>query len=101
MEYEKDIWNWQWYSGWHIHPISRATCPTEHVAQQETIMSAEEIEDRSDHDLLELFSRWKGNIDHIGLKPFIINLNSSGSRIKIIAESFSVEKIGSQEISGD
>ena len=31
MKHEKDVWNLRWYSGWHIHPIRKATCPSEHV----------------------------------------------------------------------
>ena len=35
MKSEKDVCNWRWYSGWHIHPIRKSTCPSEHVAKRE------------------------------------------------------------------
>jgi len=46
-----------------------------------------------DEDLAFLYSKWKGMINNIKLNSYIINLNSTGGQIKIIAKSFMVIEI--------
>lgn len=57
------------------------------VVADETILNA--IELASDNqDLVNFYSKWKGAMDNVKLKTYKIELNSTGSNIKIIAKSF-------------
>ena len=56
----------------------------------DTIRNAEMLDD-NDEDLVNFYSIWKGFRDHIKLNVYVINLNTSGGKIKVIAKSFRVE----------
>ena len=56
----------------------------------DTIRNAEML-DNNDEDLVNLYSTWKGFRDHIKLNVYVINLNTSGGKIKIIAKGFRIE----------
>lgn len=57
------------------------------IIAHETILDAIELEN-SDEDLKKFYSSWKGHFDDIKLRVFLIDLNSTGGKIKIICESF-------------
>ena len=59
------------------------------IVANETILDAMELEN-SDEDLKNFYSSWNGLFDDIKLRVFLIDLNSTGSKIKIICESFKV-----------
>jgi len=46
----------------------------------------------NDEDLVNFYSTWKGLRDNIKLNVYVINLNTSGGKIKIIAKDFRIEK---------
>ena len=50
-----------------------------------------EMLDNNDEDLVSFYSTWKGFRDHIKLNVYVINLNTSGGKIKIIAKNFRIE----------
>ena len=52
----------------------------------ESILTA--YEENDSLDLVNLYSKWKGNLDDIKLLFYQFELNTSGSCIKIIAKSF-------------
>jgi hypothetical protein len=56
----------------------------------ESILFFAQLEKNND-DLLNFYSKWKGAYDHFDLNCYVIELNSTGSTIKIIAEGFIVE----------
>jgi len=62
------------------------------IVADETILNAFSMND-DDEDLAFLYSKWKGMINNIKLNSYIINLNSTGGQIKIIAKSFMVIEI--------
>ena len=62
------------------------------IISSETILDASSLE-ADDEDLLNLYMNWKGLIDNIKLTAYLINLNSTGGWIKIIAKAFKVIKI--------
>jgi len=47
--------------------------------------------DNNDEDLVNLYSIWKGFKDHIKLNVYVINLNTSRGKIKIISKGFRIE----------
>ncbi|HTM67631.1 MAG TPA: hypothetical protein VL093_14995 [Flavipsychrobacter sp.] len=58
------------------------------IVCNETILNAALL-DSNDEDLRQFYLKWKGRMDDITLNPYMIELNSTGGRIKIIAKSFS------------
>ena len=61
------------------------------IVAEESILSALTL-GVNDTDLISLYTKWKGLINDVKLNVYIINLNSSGGLIKIIAKSFKVTK---------
>ncbi|HSU28161.1 MAG TPA: hypothetical protein VLJ68_07255 [Chitinophagaceae bacterium] len=59
------------------------------VVAQETILNAFVLDD-NDSDLVGFYSKWKGAMDSVKLKCYLINLNSTGGVIKIISKSIRV-----------
>ena len=55
----------------------------------ESILNAYEANE-DDKILTDLFSKWKGLINDIELKGYVINLNSTGSEIKIVAKGLKI-----------
>jgi hypothetical protein len=47
----------------------------------------------SDEDLINFYSLWKDARDKVKLNVYLIELNSTGGTIKIIAKSFRVDKL--------
>ncbi len=62
------------------------------IVADENILHAKVLSD-SDPDLVSLYNRWKGLINDIKLTTFLIELNSSGGMIKIIAKRYNVKKM--------
>ena len=48
--------------------------------------------DNNDEDLVNFYSTWKGLRDNIKLNVYIINLSTSGGKIKIISKGFRIEE---------
>lgn len=59
------------------------------IVADETILSAC-IGDEKDPDLVSFYSKWNGLMDNICLNSYLINLNSTGGVIKIIAKGFKI-----------
>jgi len=59
------------------------------IVASECILNAFEA-DENDPDIIDLYAKWKGMLDKVELHGYVINLNSSGSEIKILAKSFEV-----------
>ena len=59
------------------------------IIADETIRYASVLE--NDNDLSILYSKWKGHLNQIKLNVYFFELNSSESKIKIIAKGFRVE----------
>jgi hypothetical protein len=59
------------------------------VVAQESILNAF-VTDRDDKDLINISSKWQKYVDGIKLYCYVINLNSTGGEIKIIAKEFKV-----------
>ena len=59
------------------------------IVADETILNAF-IGDETDQDIINFYSKWKGLMDNIDLNSYLINLNSTGGIIKIIANRFKV-----------
>lgn len=59
------------------------------VVADESILDAFLLE-RTDEDLINLYSKWKGAIDDIELNVYLISLNSTGGEIKIISRGFDI-----------
>jgi hypothetical protein len=57
------------------------------IIADETIMHAFAVSS-NDSDLSLLYEKWKGAINNVKLNAYTIQLNSSGSQIKIIAKDF-------------
>lgn len=57
------------------------------IIAEDSILDAK-ILDKNDADLQNFHSKWKGLLDHLSLNIFYIELNTSGSIIKIIAEGY-------------
>lgn len=55
------------------------------IIANETIYNAH-IAPSDDPDLLHFYKKWKGGFDHIKLNCYIIETNSTGGEIKILAE---------------
>ncbi|WP_114751144.1 hypothetical protein [Pleomorphovibrio marinus] len=62
------------------------------IVADETISHAVELEE-SDQDLNNIYSKWRGIIDDKKLKVYKFSLNSTGSKIKIIAKGFREYKL--------
>ena len=60
------------------------------IIADETVKHGSILE--NDDDLSALYSKWKGCLNHIKLYVYLIELNSSGSKIKIIAKKIRVEE---------
>ncbi len=61
------------------------------IIAEESILNAYVI-DNNDKDLAHLNERWKNSINISELRVFILNLNSTGGTIKIIAKNFHICK---------
>jgi hypothetical protein len=59
------------------------------IVSDETILNAIVLEEDNE-DLINFYSKWKGTLDSVKLNVYKINLNSTGSEIKIIAKGFRV-----------
>jgi hypothetical protein len=59
------------------------------IIAKENILRAK-ILGKDDKDLADFYSSWNGLMDTVALTVFLIELNSTGSIIKIIAESYDV-----------
>jgi len=59
------------------------------IVADETILNAW-IGDDTDTDLIDFYSKWRGLMDNLKLDTFIIELNSTGGIIKIIAKAFKI-----------
>lgn len=59
------------------------------IIADETIQNASVLE--NDNDLVTLYLKWKGHLDHIKLNVYFIELNSTGGKIKIIAKKIRVK----------
>ena len=59
------------------------------VIAQESIFAAR-ILDNDDQDLIRFYSNWKGLMDDVKLSPYLIELNSTGSQIKILAKNIEI-----------
>jgi len=59
------------------------------IVSNETILNAS-IRDNNDEDLINFYLKWKGFMDNVQLNSYVINLNSTGGTIKIIAKKFKV-----------
>jgi hypothetical protein len=57
------------------------------IIAEENILNAK-ILGNDDNDLANFYSSWNGLMDNINLSVFLIELNSTGSIIKIIAEDY-------------
>ena len=57
------------------------------IVAEESILVAKILE-KDDIDLANFYSNWNGLMDDLDLKVFFIELNSTGSTIKIIAEDY-------------
>jgi len=62
------------------------------IVADETILNAFSMND-NDEDLIAFYSKWKGMMNVVNLNSYIINLNSTGGKIKIIAKGFKVIEI--------
>lgn len=61
------------------------------IVSLETILDASSLP-KDDDDLINLYANWKGLIDDVDLTAYVINLNSTGGRIKIIAKGFRLKQ---------
>ena len=57
------------------------------IVADETIMRANVL-DNNDSDLVNFYEKWGGLMDNVKLQVYLIELNSTGSLIKIIAKGF-------------
>lgn len=57
------------------------------IVAEESILNANILEN-DDNDLANFYSSWNGLMDSVILSVFLIELNSTGSIIKIIAENY-------------
>ncbi len=62
------------------------------IIAQESILTAKALE-KNDQDLINFYKKWKGKRDGIDLTSYLIELNSTGSTIKIIAKDFKFTKL--------
>ena len=62
------------------------------IVAQECILSAFTAE-RDDKDFVRISSKWEKFVDRIKLHCYVINLNSTGGEIKIVAKGFSVRRL--------
>jgi hypothetical protein len=62
------------------------------IVADETILNAIVL-DENNEDLANFYSKWKGAMNEVKLNTYKIDLNSTGSEIKIIAKGFRVEDI--------
>jgi hypothetical protein len=60
------------------------------IVADETILNLIELDD-DNIDLANLYSKWNGVIKDVKLKTYKIELNSTGSEIKIIAKAFRID----------
>lgn len=60
------------------------------IVAEESILRAFVVSE-NDPDLSLLYKRWNRMIDNVKLNSYTIELNSTGSRIKIISESYKVK----------
>lgn len=59
------------------------------IVSPENILSAY-LTSKDDKIMVDFFLRWKGLIDNIDLHCYVIELNSTGGNIKIIANEFKI-----------
>ncbi|RMZ60052.1 hypothetical protein D1632_10700 [Chryseobacterium nematophagum] len=57
------------------------------VIAEESILNIQCL-NKDDYDLSLLYKKWNGHLDEKKLHSYLIELNSSGSTIKLIAENF-------------
>lgn len=60
------------------------------IVANETILKAESF-DKNDADLVRFYTDWKGLLDKVNLAKYLIEFNSTGSIIKIIARKYTIE----------
>lgn len=59
------------------------------IIAEESIYYAEKL-GNDDEDLIQFYKGWKSLMDDVELQVFQIELNSTGSKIKIIAKNFEI-----------
>lgn len=60
------------------------------IVVEESILDAKVL-DKTDVDLINFHSKWNGLMDDLNLTVFLIELNSTGSIIKIIADGYKID----------
>lgn len=63
------------------------------ICADETILNVFE-NDIEDKDYINLYVKWKGHLTNIKLHTYVIELNSTGGNIKIIAKGFRIAEVG-------
>jgi len=61
------------------------------IVSPENILNAY-LENNDDKTMVDFYLRWKGLIDNVNLNCYVIELNSTGGNIKIIAKEFKMIK---------
>lgn len=62
------------------------------MVAEESILNIQRLND-DDSDLLSLYKKWNGHLDEKSLSSYLIELNTSGGIIKIIAEDFTYQNL--------
>lgn len=62
------------------------------IVAHETILKAESL-DKNDADLIRFYADWKGLLDEVDLTKYLIEFNSTGSVITIIARKYIIENL--------
>lgn len=62
------------------------------IVADETILNSMQLEENNEY-LTNSYSKWKGTMSNLKLNTYIIELNSTGGKIKIIAKTFGVDMI--------
>ncbi|PWN60729.1 hypothetical protein C1638_019880 [Chryseobacterium oncorhynchi] len=62
------------------------------MVAEESILNIQRLND-DDSDLLSLYKKWNGHLDEKRLSSYLIELNTSGGIIKIIAEDFTYQNL--------
>ena len=59
------------------------------IKAEETILDAF-VSEENDEDFQDFYSKWNSLMDEVVLNCYVINLNSTGGKIKIIARGFNI-----------
>lgn len=62
------------------------------IVSEDSILIASVL-DENNSDLIDFYLRWKGLMNDVDLRTYLIELNSTGSLIKIIAKNFKISPI--------